>query len=328
VWLWDRVGGACAWRPVRHSSGNARFSCWRGSGSSGYRDHCPIPEFRHIRLLAVLRKHIAPSPPRSRRAHRPARFLRRRTAVKHFLRTTLLPCGAKSSPVCTVGNAARGCDRGHTRDLRRRRQRRLGTPRVSDAGLRSRKKTISLRLLASELAHATDGFRLLPHSSLRGLLVEAPLFHLAKDALTLHPLLEDAQRLIHIVVAHENLQLALRSWLGFEDLLARFLRFTSHAGLRGAMSYLRWIPAPRPFPAPPAAATAAGGLRARRSHRARHRAAPDGHPRKRGDRVGRPWTAQGLLLAMSSACLMDRAPPPRRDARAPHLPPALFPRLN
>jgi hypothetical protein len=110
-------------------------------------------------------------------------------------------------------------------------------------------------LLASELAHATDGFRLLPHSSLRGLLVEAPLFHLAKDALTLHPLLEDAQRLIHIVVAHENLQLALRSWLGFEYLLARFLRFTSHAGLRGAMSYLRWIPAPRPFPTPPAAAT-------------------------------------------------------------------------
>jgi hypothetical protein len=49
----------------------------------------------------------------------------------------------------------------------------------------------------------------------------------------LHPLLEDAQRLIHIVVAHENLQLALRSCLGFEDLLARFLRFTSHAGLRG-----------------------------------------------------------------------------------------------
>jgi hypothetical protein len=88
----------------------------------------------------------------------------------------------------------------------RRRQRRLGTPRVSDAGLRSWKKTISLRLLAGELAHATDGFRLLPHSSLRGLLVEAPLFHLAKDALALHPLLEDAQRLIHIVVAHENLQ--------------------------------------------------------------------------------------------------------------------------
>ena len=73
----------------------------------------------------------------------------------------------------------------------RRRQRRLGTPRVSDAGLGSRKKTISLRLLAGDFAHATDGFRLFPHSFLGRLLVEAPLFHLAKYALTLHPLLED-----------------------------------------------------------------------------------------------------------------------------------------
>jgi hypothetical protein len=87
----------------------------------------------------------------------------------------------------------------------RRRQRRLGTPRVSDAGLGSRKKTISLRLLAGDFAHATDGFRLFPHSFLGRLLVEAPLFHLAKYALALHPLLEDTQRLIHIVVAHENL---------------------------------------------------------------------------------------------------------------------------
>ena len=112
----------------------------------------------------------------------------------------------------------------------RRGERRPGTASIGGAGLRSWKKTISLRLFAGKLAHATDGFRLLPHSSLRGLLVEAPLFHLAKDALALHPLLEDAQRLIHIVVAYENLQLALRSWFGFADLLARLLQFTSACG--------------------------------------------------------------------------------------------------
>ena len=86
----------------------------------------------------------------------------------------------------------------------RRGERRPGTASIGGAGLRSWKKTISLRLFAGKLAHATDGFRLLPHSSLRGLLVEAPLFHLAKDALALHPLLEDAQRLIHIVVAYRT----------------------------------------------------------------------------------------------------------------------------
>jgi hypothetical protein len=78
---------------------------------------------------------------------------------------------------------------------------------VAEAGLGSRQKAIALGLLSRNLARAADGFRLLAHSFLRGLLVEAPHFHFAEDSLALHPLLENAQGLVNIVFTHQNLQL-------------------------------------------------------------------------------------------------------------------------
>ena len=109
------------------------------------------------------------------------------------------------------------------------RKRRLRTPSVGCAGLRPWKKAIALRLLAGELAHATDGLRPLTHPLLRGLLIGAPLFHLAKDALALHLLFEDTQSLIHIVFTHEHLQIGGPILVGVRSLLS-MISAIDHSG--------------------------------------------------------------------------------------------------
>ena len=49
------------------------------------------------------------------------------------------------------------------------------------------------------------GFGFFTDTALRRLLVAPMLLHLAKDAFALHPLFEDAQRLVNVVVADEHL---------------------------------------------------------------------------------------------------------------------------
>jgi hypothetical protein len=71
-----------------------------------------------------------------------------------------------------------------------------------------RQQTLALKLLASELAGAADGLRLLPHFPLGGLFIMTAEFHLAKDALALHFLLQHPEGLIDIVVTDENLHAA------------------------------------------------------------------------------------------------------------------------
>jgi len=67
-------------------------------------------------------------------------------------------------------------------------------------------ETLALRLLARKFSRPADGFGLFAIFPLGGLLVGSPLFHLAKHALALHFLFQDAERLVDVVVADENLQ--------------------------------------------------------------------------------------------------------------------------
>src|SRR4029079_11932021 len=64
---------------------------------------------------------------------------------------------------------------------------------------------LALHALAHQLAGAADGFGALAGARLGGLLVVTSQLHLAEDTFTLHLLLQDAQRLIDIVFADENL---------------------------------------------------------------------------------------------------------------------------
>src|SRR5438094_293265 len=75
-------------------------------------------------------------------------------------------------------------------------------------------QALALRLLARSLSHPPDRLGFLSRAALGRLLVESPLLHLAEHALALHLLLEDTQRLLHVVIAHQNLQWTfLSSWI-------------------------------------------------------------------------------------------------------------------
>src|ERR1044072_3259825 len=64
---------------------------------------------------------------------------------------------------------------------------------------------LALHALAPPLAGASGRFGAAPCTALGRLLIGATELHLAEDALTLHLFLQDAQRLIDIVFADENL---------------------------------------------------------------------------------------------------------------------------
>lgn len=82
-----------------------------------------------------------------------------------------------------------------------------GRTRTGDAllALRRRQQAFALRLLAGELAGATNGLGLLASTLLRGLLVGPALLHLLEDAFALHLLLQDAKRLLDVVFTNQNL---------------------------------------------------------------------------------------------------------------------------
>ena len=62
------------------------------------------------------------------------------------------------------------------------------------------------RLLAGEFPGAAYSLRLFPGCPLRRFLIETPLFHLSKDALALHFLFQNTERLVDIVVSNQYLQ--------------------------------------------------------------------------------------------------------------------------
>src|SRR6476619_4688860 len=81
-----------------------------------------------------------------------------------------------------------------------------------DAGLH-RQKTLTLHLLARELAGPADRFRLFPRFLFGWFFVMAAEFHLAENALALHLLLERLAGLVDVVVSDENLQTNIPSLL-------------------------------------------------------------------------------------------------------------------
>jgi len=74
------------------------------------------------------------------------------------------------------------------------------------ATLRGRQEPFPLRFFARDLARPSNRFGFFPRLSLRRLLVGLTLLHLAKQAFALHFFLQDADSLLDVVVADENLQ--------------------------------------------------------------------------------------------------------------------------
>jgi hypothetical protein len=68
-------------------------------------------------------------------------------------------------------------------------------------------------LLARELAGAPHRLRLFTGAPLRRLFKKPTSLHLAKDTFTLHFLFQDAESLVHVVVANEHLQCCIPSEL-------------------------------------------------------------------------------------------------------------------
>jgi hypothetical protein len=67
-------------------------------------------------------------------------------------------------------------------------------------------QTVALRLLAGELARTTDRLGPFARCTVRRLLEKSPPFHFPENAFALHFLLQDAERLVNIVVADKDLQ--------------------------------------------------------------------------------------------------------------------------
>src|SRR6476660_3887821 len=83
--------------------------------------------------------------------------------------------------------------------------------------LRIGDESLADRLLACQLPAAADRFGLFPVLPLGRLFVGLALLHLAKHAFALHFLFQDAERLVDVVVANENLQGMSFSWFDVND---------------------------------------------------------------------------------------------------------------
>ena len=75
------------------------------------------------------------------------------------------------------------------------------------ATLGARDQAFALSLLAGRLAGSPDRLRFLAGLARRRLFVGLATLHLAKNTLALHPLLQNSQSLIDVVVANEYLQM-------------------------------------------------------------------------------------------------------------------------
>jgi hypothetical protein len=92
---------------------------------------------------------------------------------------------------------------------------RLGTyaacpqPHLTDWGLL---ETLTLQPLALQLPGAANSFRCLSGPTLRRFLIMPPQLHFAENTLPLHLFLERLERLVNVVVTHEDLHLAAFSY--------------------------------------------------------------------------------------------------------------------
>lgn len=68
-----------------------------------------------------------------------------------------------------------------------------------------RDETLALRPLAGQLARTANGFSLLASLLFRRLFIMIAALHLAESAFPLHLLFQRAERLLHIIVAHNDL---------------------------------------------------------------------------------------------------------------------------
>src|SRR5690349_6650335 len=77
-----------------------------------------------------------------------------------------------------------------------------------------RQHAVALEFLALRLAMTANGFRPFAHTLLAWLFVVTAPLHLAEDALALHPLFEDFESLIDVVVANRDEQMtpAFKKW--------------------------------------------------------------------------------------------------------------------
>ena len=66
-------------------------------------------------------------------------------------------------------------------------------------------KAFTLGAFASELARAANSFSLLASFFLRRLLEMIPALHLTEGTLPLHFLFQRAERLLHVIIAHNDL---------------------------------------------------------------------------------------------------------------------------
>src|SRR6516162_9468313 len=70
---------------------------------------------------------------------------------------------------------------------------------------RSCDKSVSNGLLARQLPRTPHGFSFLSRRPVRGLLIEAPAAHLPEHTFALHLPLQDAKRLLDVIVSNEYL---------------------------------------------------------------------------------------------------------------------------
>lgn len=78
---------------------------------------------------------------------------------------------------------------------------------------RSCNETFALSALAGQFAGTADGLCLLARALLRGLLEVIATLHFAESAFPLHLLFQRAERLLHIILAHNNLNDGPLSWV-------------------------------------------------------------------------------------------------------------------
>ena len=151
-----------------------------------------------------------------------------------------VPCGSSTSS----SKRAQGDDPRRASRMRQPRLRGASVPLLTRprhsgtrrfAALRSGQKPLALSLLARGLSGSANGLGLFADPPFGRLLVGPPLLHLAEDALALHPLLEHAESLIDIVVAHENLQKPVQSNVAPQ----RGSRRRSRSGFRPSSGSLR-----------------------------------------------------------------------------------------
>lgn len=92
-------------------------------------------------------------------------------------------------------------------------------------------EALALQPLALQLAGAAHGFRRLTRTTLRRLFVMPPQLHLTEDSFPLHLLLERLERLIDVVVTHEDLHLAAYSYPWRPNIWVR--EYVPSPGFRG-----------------------------------------------------------------------------------------------